>query len=70
MTIFGACTVNALQMRNYTANSPIQTTVTLVKNGTATSLSCSTATGGGTSCTDTTAGHEFRSLLTTRFRYG
>jgi hypothetical protein len=28
-----------------------------VKNGSATSLSCATASGAGTSCSDTTAGH-------------
>jgi hypothetical protein len=46
-----------MQMRNYSANSAIPTTATLWKNALATSLSCTTLSGGGQSCSDTSAGH-------------
>ena len=57
--------MDALQVRNYTYSSPIQTTVTLYHavaasptSGSATSVTCSTSTGlssyAPTSCSDTT----------------
>ena len=55
--VFGACTVDALQVWNYTSNSAINGTVTLFHNTLATSLTCVTVTGPGSSCSDTNAAH-------------
>jgi len=53
MTVYGACTIDAMQMRNYMASVPVNATVTLYKNGAATALTCSTPATPGSSCTDT-----------------
>jgi hypothetical protein len=53
INVYGACTVDAMQMRNYLSNVPLDATATLYKNGTATALTCSTPATPGSSCTDT-----------------
>ena len=53
MTVYGACTIDAMQMRNYMASVAMDATATLYKNGAATALTCSTPATPGSSCTDT-----------------
>ncbi len=53
ITVFGACTVDGLQVRNYTGDTADKFTATLYHSGVSTSLTCGTPTGALTPCSDT-----------------